>query len=100
MKYLIILITLITLASCENTPIKVNNRAKETTVELINESLQDTTYNLYRVVVKDNTIYCINEEDDLVSYKASNQDGSLLFWTALSLIKLMFLIIAGMIVFD
>jgi len=71
MKYLIILSLF--LVSCDNTPTKVENTNKETTIEIQQLAEKDTI--LYKVVELKDQVYCINTKTNLVERKISNDSG-------------------------
>jgi len=90
-NYLIImLLALIGLTSCSDTSpeVEINDRANETTTQLVIDSYNDST--LYRVVIKDDVLYAISDEDDLVSYKMYNLSSEL--QGAFIILLIMFLI--------
>ncbi len=87
-KLLALLIVSFALSSCDNTPSIVENQKKETSIELIELAAKDTV--LYKVVEKDNTIYCIDSQQKLVKYKVENNTGAVLF---LSIMLFVFFII-------
>mgnify|MGYP001608249553 CR=1 FL=1 len=79
-QILFICLLALTLISCKNTNPKIElaNRAKETNEQLIIDACNDLT--LYKIVVKDNILYAISDEDDLVSYKITNELTPILFF--------------------
>lgn len=87
------LITLtLVLTSCDNTPIRVPNPDKVTTVELQNIAKADT--NVYKVVIVSDpsgteTMYIINPKIDKVEMKLNNDSG---FNTTLEIILSVFVL--------
>jgi hypothetical protein len=78
-NYLIIIpLVLIGLTSCSDVSPKVEiaDRANKTTTQLVIDSYNDSV--LYRVVIKDDALYAISDEDDLVSYKLNNDSEELI----------------------
>ena len=70
-----LILTVIILTSCDNTPAKIDSPEKGTTVELQQKASLDT--NCYKVIVDDNKLYVINSDNLLVA-KAENTDGDVL----------------------
>ncbi len=95
---LIILLTIISLTSCSNSPIKIeeSNRAKETNEQLIIDACNDLT--LYKIVVKDDVLYAISDEDDLVSYKVTNESGLVEFLMGMLICFTIIIIVFSMLI--
>jgi photosystem II stability/assembly factor-like uncharacterized protein len=75
MKKLVMILMLgVTMASCNNTPTKVENPKQVTTVELQQLASIDTT--TYKVVEKDDTTYILSTKDNTVVRKVDNQSGA------------------------
>jgi len=74
----IIIILLLTLVGCVNQKVKVKGDLSKTTVELQQLASQDTI--LYKVVLKDDRIYCINGTTNLVEYKMTDHMSTTLFF--------------------
>jgi PBP1b-binding outer membrane lipoprotein LpoB len=72
-KLLLILTTVLLFSACDNTPIKVENKQKVTTVELQQLAKIDT--NLYKVVISNDKLYYINPKTELVEGVVSNESG-------------------------
>ena len=64
MKQLLTLLLFILLTSCSNADINVDNKEKETTVEITN--LADKDSNSYKAVYLNNTLYLVNTKTKLV----------------------------------
>jgi len=76
MKKLVMILMLgATMASCNNTPTKVENPKQETTVELQQLASIDTT--TYKVVEKDDTVYILSTKDNTVVKTVENNSGEL-----------------------
>ncbi len=92
---IIILLALIGLTSCSDTSPKVEiaDRANKTTTQLVIDSYDDSV--LYRVVIKDDALYAINDEDDLVSYRIYNNSGACetMFMIIVTILLLLFVIV-------
>ena len=75
MKKLVMILMLgATVASCNNTPTKVENPKQVTTIELQQLASIDTT--TYKVVEKDDTVYILSTKDTTVVKKINNQSGA------------------------
>lgn len=75
MKKLVMILMLgATMASCNNTPTKVENPKQITTVELQQLASIDTT--TYKVVEKDDTVYILSTKDITVVKKVKNESGA------------------------
>ena len=74
-KAIAILALGIALVSCNNTPTKVENPKKETTVELQQLAKADTTK--YKVVEKGNVVYVLYSKDNVVVKKINNDSGAI-----------------------
>jgi 23S rRNA-/tRNA-specific pseudouridylate synthase len=72
-KLLIILISMI-LFSCSNSPVKVSNPERETTLELINKI---DTNQVYYVVFEDTKLVVLNKQKVVVA-KAINTDATVI----------------------
>lgn len=96
MKKLFIVLCLIVLSSCTNTPTKVDNPKLETTVELQQLACIDTTF--YKVVEKDDTVYIINPKTQLVEKKLHNYTG-LVGGFGITILIFMLIIILLMVIF-
>ena len=74
MKYLLTIITALLLMSCDNTPIKVEDGEKETTVELMKIAQADTM--CHKVFIDgDNKIVIFDPETNIITHKLSNKTG-------------------------
>jgi hypothetical protein len=74
MKKVIAILALgITLVSCNETPTKVDNPKKETTIELQQLANADTTK--YKVIEKDDVMYVLSSKDNVVVKKIKNDSG-------------------------
>ena len=76
MKKLVMILMLgATMASCTNTPTKVENPKQVTTLELQQLASIDTT--TYKVVEKDDTVYILSTKDNTVVKTVDNESGAL-----------------------
>ena len=76
MKKLVMILMLgATMASCNNTPTKVENPKQVTTLELQQLASIDTT--TYKVVEKDDTVYILSTKDNTVVKTVDNESGAL-----------------------
>ena len=62
-----------TMASCNNTPTKVENPKQVTTIELQQLASIDTA--TYKVVEKDDIVYILSTKDNTVVKEVNNQSG-------------------------
>jgi hypothetical protein len=65
----------LTMASCNNTPTKVENPKEVTTVEL--QQLASIDSVTYKVVEKDDTVYILSTKDNTVVKQIINDSGAL-----------------------
>jgi hypothetical protein len=87
-RFLIIALLGLSLTSCNNTPTKVENPKKVTTVELQQMAKIDST--TYKVVEKDNTVYVLSTKDNMVVKTVSNDSG-LVFTLILFIFVILFI---------
>ena len=73
MKKLIIICIIFVLYSCNDTPTRIENPKKETTVELQQLAKLDSL--TYKVIEKENKVYVISTKTNLLVKKISNQSG-------------------------
>ena len=78
----------LTMASCNNTPTKVENPKEVTTVEL--QQLASIDSVTYKVVEKDDTIYILSIKDNTVVKQIRNDSGALT-----TAVILVFLVVIG-----
>lgn len=97
MKKLILILTVLFLTSCGGTHIKeVENKEKETTLEVLNLLQKDTT--CYKVVVMETRIIVL-DENNLVKYKVDNGSKDL-EGTLISIFALVFVVIILLMVLN
>ncbi len=74
-KLVMILVLGVSMASCTNTPTKVENPKVATTLEL--QQLASIDSLTYKVVEKDDTVYILSTEDNTVVKQVTNHTGAL-----------------------
>jgi hypothetical protein len=95
MKYLIILITALICMSCNNTPIKVDDSASNTSVEEQTIVQNDTI--CYKVIVtEDDVLEVFDSETNLKVYKLKNESSN--FFTALMIVAIMMTLLIAIII--
>lgn len=83
------------MASCNNTPTKVENPKQVTTVELQQLASIDST--TYKVVEKDDTVYILSTKDNVVVKKVDN-DSDIVATMFLFLVLVLIVMWVGVIV--
>ena len=79
----------LTMTSCNNTPTKVENPKKVTTVEL--QQLASIDSVTYKVVEKDDTVYIFSTKDNTVVKQIRNDSGALT-----TAVILVFILVVGL----
>ena len=98
MKYIIILITLLTLFSCDNKPTKVTDKDTETTIKI--QQLANNDSILYKYVEIGDKSYIVNNNTKLVDYKIINDSAAVEFLATFLLVGTICIILIGSIVFN